>query len=133
MTTPDTPAAARTLMRQLDDWSTSLTHGSGHWTFSTLSETEDGNGKRRRVMTSDAVDSALIRACHIDGRAFVALWARRAGRKGWTLDFAWRGRHGDEHAPAQITATQLKAYVAAPDAAAALAAITTTTTERKAA
>lgn len=132
MTTPDTPAAARTLMRQLDDWSARLTHGSGNWSFTALSETEDGNGKRRRVEVVEAVDSALIRACHVDGRAFVALWTRRASRKGWSLDTCWRGRHGEEYAPAQITATQLRAYVAAPDHAAALAAITTTT-ERKAA
>lgn len=122
--TPDTPAAARMLMRRLDGWSTSLTHGSGHRTSTGLSETEDGNGKRRRVQVVDAVDSVLIRARHVDGRAFVALWVRRAARKGWALDCAWRGRAPHEHTPRPITATQLRAYVAASDAAAALAAVT---------
>lgn len=140
MTTPDTPAAARTLLARLDGWSHRLTHAAGSCTFGGLSEQSDGNGKRRRVSTVEQVDSVLVRARHVDGRALVALWIRRPGltpagrRKGWTLDLAWRGRAPGEHVPRRITARQLAAYVAAPDPAAALASLAENfTTERKAA
>lgn len=124
---PEIPAAARTLLRQLAEaspvWSViGPIRSSGHWTFTALSETEDGNGRRRRVELVEPVESVLIRARHVDGRGLVALWVRRASRKGWSLDLAWRGRHPDEHTPRPITATQLRAYVGAPDHRAALAA-----------
>ena len=64
----------------------------------------------------------LVRARHVDGRALVAIWARRASRKGWALDMAWRGRHAGEWTPRRLTATQLRAYVGAPDVRTALAA-----------
>lgn len=131
VTTPDTPAAARALLRQLDDWSVKATHGSGSWTFSALGEPR-GNGTRPKIEVVEDVDSVLIRARHVDGRAFVALWVRRASRKGWALDLAWRARAPHEHTPAPITATQLRAYVGASDPAAALAAVTPAI-ERKAA
>lgn len=121
--THDLPAAAKTLLRQLDGWSHTTSHATGSCGFSGLSETVDGNGRRRRTEIVETVDSVLVRACHVDGRALVALWLHRSGRKGWTLDLAWRGRHPHEPAPRRITATQLRAYVAAPDAAAALAAL----------
>lgn len=133
MTAPDLPAAARTLLRQLDDWSHRVTHATGPCGFTGLSETEDGNGRRRRIEVIEQVDSVLVRACHLDGRAFVALWIRRPTRKGWALDLAWRGRGPDEHTPRPITATQLRAYVAAADLRAALAAVTPVEDEREAA
>lgn len=124
VTTPEIPAAARTLLRQLDGWSV-----AGPWagitrhTAYTLSETEDGNGRRKRVELVETVELVGIRACHVDGRNFYAQWMRRPGR-GWTLDAAVVRRlyPADGHGPACITATALKAYVSAPDAAAALAA-----------
>lgn len=121
----DLPAAARTLHRRLIETGWSIAgphHGSGAWTYSALSEVEDGNGRRKRVEVVEQVESVLIRACHVDRRTIVAMWVRRPGR-GWTLDTCWRGRHDAEHTPKPMTATQLRAYVAAPDARAALAAI----------
>ena len=124
MTTLETPAAARTLLRQLDSWSVAgPVHATGPCTFTGLSETEDGHGKRKRIELVELVESVLIRACHVDGRALVALWIRRPSRRGWSLDTCWRGRHPGEYTPRPMTATQLKAYVAAPDAGAALVAI----------
>ena len=121
---PEIPAAARTLHRRLIEAGWSIAgprHGSGAWAYSALSETEDGNGKRKRVELVEDVESVLIRACHVDRRAIVAMWVRRPGR-GWTLDTCWRGRHDAKHAPSSMTATQLRAYVGAPDHRAALAA-----------
>lgn len=118
MPNPDTPTAARTLLRQLEDWSVKTTHATGPCEFGGLSEDTDGEGKRHRVSNVEDVDSVLLRATHVDGRAFVALWIRRPGttptgkHKGWSLDLAWRGRRPDELTPKQITATELKAYVA---------------------
>ena len=128
--TPNLPTAASALLKQLRDlvpaWSIyGPAHATGPCTFTGLSETEDGEGKRKRVELVEQVDSVLIRAYHVDGRAIVALWVRRPARKGWTLDMAWRGRDAGEHVPRRLTATQLKAYVAAPDHAAALAAVST--------
>ena len=125
LTAADVPAAARTLHRRLIEAGWSIAgprHGSGAWAYSALSETEDGNGKRKRTELVEDVESVLVRARHVDGRALVALWVRRASRKGWSLDLAWRGRHPDEHTPRPITATQLRAYAAAPDHRTALAA-----------
>lgn len=133
--TPDLPAAARALLKQLSElvpaWSIfGPRQATGPCTFTGLSETEDGEGKRKRTAVVEQVDSVLIRAYHADGRAIVALWVRRPARKGWTLDMAWRGRAAGEYAPSPLTATQLKAYVAASDHAAALAAIRPTTESR---
>ena len=125
MTAPDIPVAARTLHRRLVDAGWSIAgprHGAGEWGYNSLSEVEDGNGRRKRVEVVEQVESVLIRACHVDRRAIVAMWVRRPGR-GWALDTCWRGRHDAEHAPSPMTATQLRTYVAAPDAHAALAAI----------
>jgi hypothetical protein len=108
----DLPAAARSLLRKLEDWSTVLHHGSGSLEFGGLSTDTDGNGKRHRVSYFDTVDSVLVRARHADGRALVAVWLRRAGHKGWKLDMAWRGRMAGELAPKEIKARELTAYVA---------------------
>ena len=129
MTTPDLPTAARTLLKQLGElvpaWSINgPRHATGPCAFGGLSEETDGEGKRKRIETIEQVDSVLIRAYHADGRAIAALWVRRPTRKGWVLDMAWRGRAAGEHAPRKLTATQLRAYVAAPDHPAALAAVT---------
>ena len=124
MTTPDTPTAAKTLLRQLaEGWSVAgPTYTSGPCTFTAYGEPR-GDGTRPRLAVTEVVDSVLVRACHVDGRAVVALWIRRPGA-GWSLDMAWRARHPSEHTPRRITATQLRAYAAAPDHAAALAACT---------
>lgn len=125
MSAPDLPTAARTLLKQLDGWSVEgPRHAIGPYVFGGLSEETDGEGKRKRIQTVEQVDSVLVRARHVDGRALVALWMRRPERKGWALDMAWRGRRPDEYAPHPLTATQLKAYIAAPDHVAALAAVT---------
>jgi hypothetical protein len=110
---PELPAAARTLLRQLDGWSTKVTHATGPCAFGGLSEGTDGNGKRRRIEVVETVESVVVRAAYVDGRALVALWIRRPG-KGWKLDLAWRGRHPGDHTPRPLTATELKAYVAGP-------------------
>lgn len=173
MTAPAIPSAAKTLIKKLEgavhSWSTKITHATGPCEFGGLSEETDGEGKRHRVSVTEQVDSCLIQACHVDGRAFVALWVRRPGlvmpetaavkkvrlillllaasglldengsaliglvagqvlwaRKGWKLDLAWRGRRlidPEDYTPKEITATQLKDYVEAPDHAAALVAV----------
>ncbi len=105
------PRAASTLLRSLDDWSHRTTHATGPCTFGALSQATDGDGKRTRLAVVETVDSVLVQARHVDGRALVALWVRRPG-KGWTLDLAWRGRAPGEHTPAPLTARELAAYVA---------------------
>ena len=119
MTTPDAPTAAKTLLRQLaEGWSVAgPTYATGPITVTAYGEPR-GDGTRPKIAVTEVVDSVLVRACHVDGRAVVALWIRRPG-KGWSLDMAWRGRHPREHVPRQINATELAAYVAAPDHAAA--------------
>lgn len=135
MGTPDLPSAANALLRQLRElvpaWSIDGPRfATGPCAFGGLSEETDGEGKRRRIAVIEQVDSVLVRACHVDGRAIVALWVRRPTKRGWTLDMAWRGRAAHEHTPHRLTATALKAYVAAPDHAAALAAVAPITDSR---
>lgn len=113
--TADVPRAATALLAKLEAWSVFERAARGPCEFGGLSEETNGEGKRHRVTVVEDVDSYLVRARHVDGRAFVAVWVRRSG-KGWTLDTAWRGRRRDEHAPKQVTATQLRAYVVAPSA-----------------
>jgi hypothetical protein len=122
---PIIPRAASALMQRLAEdggWIAYMRSARGQLEFGGLSETEDGNGKRKRVTDIDNVDSVLVRAAHTDGRAIVALWMRRDSRKGWSMDMAWRGRHGHELAPRRLSARQLSAYVGAADPAAALLA-----------
>jgi hypothetical protein len=117
MAEPEIPTAAKTLLKKLSDWSVKVTHATGRLEFGGLSEETDGEGKRHRVSVPEDVDSCLVQARHVDGRAFVALWVHRhgqctaAGGKKWKLDLAWRGRRPGEWTPKQITATELKAYV----------------------
>lgn len=95
-------------------WTYRLTRARGPLDVTALSDTTDGNGKRNRVTRTETVDSIVARGQHTEhGRAVVALWVHREGR--WTLDCAWRGRHDDEQTPVQLTATELKAYVAQAD------------------
>lgn len=123
MSTPETPRAATALLRQVQDWPmVQVNHARGQLEFGGLSETEDGNGKRKRIELIETVDSVVVRAMHADGRAVVALWMRRIDRGGWSLDMAFRGRLGGELAPKRLSARQLTAFVAAPDPEAALAA-----------
>jgi hypothetical protein len=172
MTAPTIPSAAKTLIKQLEgavpSWSTKITHATGPCEFTGYGEYR-GDGTRPQIKVTEQVDSCLIQACHVDGRAFVALWVRRPGlvmpetaavkkvrpillllaasglldengsaliglvagqvlwaRKGWKLDLAWRGRRlidPEDYTPKEITATQLKDYVEAPDHAAALVAV----------
>lgn len=118
MTTPEIPTAAKALLRQLEDWSVQTHAGVGPCEFGGLSEDTDGEGKRRRVIHVEDVDYFHIVARHVDGRGIAAIWIRRPGttpagkRKGWSLDMAWRGKRRDEFTPKQITATEMKAYVA---------------------
>lgn len=118
-----TPPAARALLAQLTDWSVHQHASTGTVEFNGLSEETDGEGKRKRVTSEVPVDSFLVRAAHVDGRAFVAVWlARRdrptkSGKPSWSLDTCWRGRRFDELAPKPITAKELKVYVALKDVA----------------
>lgn len=150
----DMPAAAKTLIKELGNWSVETNPGSGTWEFLGYGEYR-GDGTRPQIKVREPVDSYLVRGKHIDGREFVAIWMRRPGlvlantvkakkvrplllalagwerldepgaalvglvamltiwcRKGWTLDTCWRGKHSDEWAPKQLTATDLKTYVA---------------------
>lgn len=116
--TVDIPSAAKTLLKKLDGWSVQANPGTGDCEFGGLSEETNGEGKRHRVSSVETVDSYLVRATHVDGRAFVAIWMRRrsvtpAGKpRGWSLDTCWRARGIHEFTPHQLTATDLAAYVA---------------------
>lgn len=117
----DVPRAATALLRTLSAcvpaWSVYTHASSGTCEFGGLSEETDGEGKRHRVSNIEPVDSFLIRARHVDGRAFVAVWLARlskpskSGKPSWSLDTAWRGRRPGEYTPKQITARELTAYV----------------------
>lgn len=81
MTAP--PRAATALLKSLADWvptwSVFTRAANGPCEFGGLSEETNGEGKSHRVVTVENVDSFLIRAVHVDGRAFVALWVHRPG------------------------------------------------------
>lgn len=117
--TRDVPRAASVLLRRLEGWRAELRHGQGATEFGHLDWV---NGKRRRVVVTAEVDSVSVRARHPDGRRFFAIWLRRHGHKGWSMDDAWRIRHRDELAPVRLTARQVGAYVDAPDLDTALEA-----------
>lgn len=95
-------------------WRHCVTRAAGHTEITTLGDPR-GDGTRPRVSATAPVDSVCLRAVHPPtGRAVVAVWVCRTDRpkRSWTADMIWRGRHDGEHAPRQLTATQLRAYVA---------------------
>lgn len=112
------PSGATSLVRKLGPgWSVHTHAASGTCEYGGRSEETDGNGKTHLVSHVEPVDSFLVRAHHHDGRAFVAVWLSRtlrptkSGGKSWSMDTAWRGRLEDEHAPAQLAAGELNAYL----------------------
>lgn len=125
------PAPVRTLLRKLGPgWIALITPGAGHDVRGGLSEDTDGEGKRRRVTRTVAVDSVALRARHDDGRQVRIVWAVEHGAttpagkaKGPTFVCAWRGRHDREHGPAELAATEVPAYMTADGPAAALVAV----------
>lgn len=112
-TEPPIPTAVKTLLAQLGDWQHTVSHATGPATFGGLSEETDGEGKRHQIEVVEQVASVCLRACHPDGRAFVALWLQRPSTGRWSLDLAFRARHHGEPAPQRLKATELTAYVAA--------------------
>lgn len=76
-----------------------------------LSETEDGEGHRRRETRTEVVDSIGVRFSHPSGRAAVALWWRREGKASYAFAGAVRGRHANENVPVELNARELGAYL----------------------
>lgn len=123
MTAPELPRTLRTLILRLaPGWTANTTHAHGPCQFSYYGD-ERSDGTRPTLTRVEEVDSVLVRLCHHDGRAAVALWVKRPGDddKGkphtYQFDLAWRGRHDadGEGAPQQLTAEQLAAYAASTD------------------
>jgi hypothetical protein len=114
MTSAELPAAAGTLLRKLEGWTTCLTCASGQLAFGGLSKEPGADGKRHRVSTVETVDSVLIKALHADGRGLVVLWIRRPGAS-WKFDMAWTARRAGQLAPSQVNSRELVAYVALED------------------
>lgn len=126
------PGAAATLLKKLDGWSIEHSGGSSGTVTTTALGEPRGDGTCPRVEVATPADCYVIRAVHVDGRAFVATWVHRQGNVSktgapvWTVDTIWRGRHlasPEDWTPKQLTSTELKAYIGADDAAAGLAAI----------
>lgn len=104
------PPTARVLLRKLEGWRTDVQRGTFPAEFGSLSVKPDGNGKHRRISTTETVDGVLLRAMHSDRRAFIAFWIRRPGAS-WKFDFALRGRHPGEYAPKPTNSRELAIYI----------------------
>jgi len=77
-----------------------------------------GDGTRPKLTVAAPCESVGLRAVHPATRRQVrAVWVCRTdkAKRSWTMTIAWRGRHDGEHTPRALTATELKAYVAAAD------------------
>ena len=73
-----------------------------------------GDGTRpRETYLEHGVRTFLLVAQHEQaGRGIVALWVAKRGGGGFTLETCARGRHPGENTPRELSATELKAYVA---------------------
>lgn len=95
-----------------DGWTHRVQRVDGYEvTVRVLSGEEDGDGHQHFEPVTESVDSIGIRFDHVDGRAAVALWWRRQGKDSYAFTGAVRGRHVDELVPAELNATELKAYL----------------------
>lgn len=97
-------------------WTHTITHGEGVVAAQTFGPPR-GDGTRPKLAIDAPCESIALRARHADGRAVAAVWCCRTdkAKRSWSMDTAWRGRHlddPDEHAPRELTITELKAYVA---------------------
>lgn len=73
-----------------------------------------GDGTRpRETYLEYGVRTFLLVAQHpATGRGLIALWVAKRGGTGYALETCARGRHPGEHSPRELSATELKAYVA---------------------
>lgn len=110
------PIGVSGLIKILDahGWAHQVTHGTGTVEAQILGDPR-GDGTRPKVKIDAPCESIAIRAAHAaTGRAVRALFVCRTNKpkRAWTMSTAWRGRHDDEHAPRQLTTTELRAYLA---------------------
>ena len=110
----DLPAGPKMLLNKAaDPWTHRVRHVTTEAEFGGLSEDEDGDGHKHKIVVRETVDSIGVRFDHPDGRAAVAVWVRRAGTKSYKFTVGVRGRHPAEYTPVELNARDLGAYLAA--------------------
>ena len=95
-------------------WIYTVTHGTGTVDAQAFGDPR-GDGTRPKLTVAAPCESIALRARNEElRRAIRAVWVCRTDKpkRAWTLTIAWRGRHEHEHTPHQLTATELRAYVA---------------------
>lgn len=103
---------------QAHGWVYEVTHGSGTVEAQAFGPPR-GDGTRPKITIDAPCESIAVRARHErTGRQIRALYVCRTDKpkRAWTMTTAWRGRHVDDptdHTPRPLTATEVKAYVAA--------------------
>jgi hypothetical protein len=70
-----------------------------------------GDGTRPKLTVEVPAESIGLRFDHPDGRAAVAIWARREDATSFAFAGAQRGRHADENVPVTLNATELGVYL----------------------
>lgn len=126
------PRAVKIMVNKLVGWSHEVVYGAGEATYKRRALVD---GKGRLVAEVLPVESVSVRARHVDGRSFFAVWLRKDGDKSWAFDDAWRTWHAreDHGMPQRLNATQAGAYAGAHDVASALAAVAELKTETRSA
>jgi len=105
------PRGVTTLLNKAGiGWRHRVQHGHGHVDATELGEPR-GDGTRPRVAVEIPAESIGVRFDHVDGRAAVAVWAKRQDKTAYAFAFGMRGRGEGEHAPVECNARDLGAYL----------------------
>lgn len=95
-------------------WTYAVTPGIGQMDVQAFGPPR-GDGTRPKLTVAAPVESIAVRAVHpATGRQVRALFVCRLdkAKRAWTMTTAWRGRHDGEYTPHELTATEVRAYVA---------------------
>jgi hypothetical protein len=107
----DLPRGPTTLLNKAGSaWTHRVRRSAGTVEATTYGEPR-GDGTRPKLTVAVPAESIGLRFDHPDGRAAVAIWARREDATSYAFAGAQRGRHPDENVPVTLNAKALGAYL----------------------
>lgn len=109
--TTDLPRGPKTLVNKAAPGWTHRVHVATGTVEATAYGEPRGDGTRPKLTVAVPCESIGLRFDHPDGRAAVAIWARREDATSFAFAGAQRGRHPDENVPVTLNATELGVYL----------------------
>jgi hypothetical protein len=109
--TADLPLGPKMILNKAaSGWTHRVCRSTGTVEAQTYGEPR-GDGTRPKLTVAVPAESIGLRFDHPDGRAAVAIWARREDATSFAFAGAQRGRHPDENVPVTLNATELGVYL----------------------